>query len=419
MPASSHVELSPYEKLQAMTNNQDVEAFKFVDGLRGIAALQVVVLHYCAAFLPVFARAGLPLHFAWEYGASFSPLFLIAQGYVAVYIFFVMSGFVLAGSFIRSEASLRAQAMKRSLRLYPPVVASLLFSAMLMVLFPTSRQQAVHLSMSTWLEHQWGHHVTALSFAKEVIINSMLVGYGSSSIFSAVGGITDSSLFTPLVPTTNAPLWTLHLEFWGSLALLAMTGLRRMMSKKLFVCSLVVAAFFAGTSFLSLFVAGFALYLARHAILASNERIWSVLGAILICGGLFIAFAPVLGSMDQLHGMVLHLPLMHAIDPFQLQCEVSAIAIFAGVLLSPMARRILSKSFLLRLGKISFSLYLTHFAILLTLGCAVFQLLESAGYLVSFFASLAIGMVTSLLVAIVFERVVDRPAVRASRRLPS
>ncbi|WP_249190265.1 MULTISPECIES: hypothetical protein [unclassified Burkholderia] len=85
------------------------QLFSFVNGLRGIAASQVVVLHYGAAFLPALVRAESPVHFDWEQSASVSPMFLLAQGYTAVYVFFVMSGFVLGSAFIRSQASVPAE----------------------------------------------------------------------------------------------------------------------------------------------------------------------------------------------------------------------------------------------------------------------------------------------------------------------
>ena len=57
---------------EAMANR-----FEFIDGLRGIAACQVVLLHYCAAFLPTMARVGGSPHYAWESSITRSPFFVV------------------------------------------------------------------------------------------------------------------------------------------------------------------------------------------------------------------------------------------------------------------------------------------------------------------------------------------------------
>ena len=60
----------------------------FLDGLRGLACMQVVLFHYGSAFCPN-ARLG-----------------VLANGVLAVAIFFVISGFVLTESFARAPGAI-------------------------------------------------------------------------------------------------------------------------------------------------------------------------------------------------------------------------------------------------------------------------------------------------------------------------
>jgi peptidoglycan/LPS O-acetylase OafA/YrhL len=66
----------------------------YLEGLRGIAAMQVVLLHFVTGFLPDTAQH------AWP------PLRVLFDGHTAVYVFFLISGAVLTPSFARSGAFL-------------------------------------------------------------------------------------------------------------------------------------------------------------------------------------------------------------------------------------------------------------------------------------------------------------------------
>jgi peptidoglycan/LPS O-acetylase OafA/YrhL len=103
----------------------------FLDGLRAVAALAVIVFHIydndTSPLHPVLAR--LPYMFRW----------LMMQGSEGVEIFFVLSGFVIARSVSRDWVSLRFLgrfALRRSLRLDPPywaILTILLFLKIVLV----------------------------------------------------------------------------------------------------------------------------------------------------------------------------------------------------------------------------------------------------------------------------------------------
>ncbi|AIO41594.1 acyltransferase family protein [Burkholderia cenocepacia] len=401
----------------AMTTQPRASKFEFVDGLRGVAALQVVLLHYGSAFLPVFTRAGLPEHFSWEKAASSSPLFVAVQGYVAVYIFFIMSGFVLASSFLNSPSSIPTQVLKRSLRLYLPVAASLIIAALLKLFFHNAEAHAGAISGSTWLAALWREDLSPVMFAKELVANSMLLGYGPFSIFSHIEFLTSSQILTPLINSTNPPLWTLHLEFWGSIVVLAAAFIVRSFPKIVARFAILVIFVTAGTSFLSLFMLGFVVYQVVHTGNLRASLLNSAVGLTMLAGGILLAFIPLEHQFQQILDVTNRVPVMRAINAFQLECQVSAVFIFLGVLFCKGARDLLSSRIPQWLGKISFSLYLTHFAILLTLGCAVFSWAQPFGYMTAVIASTSIGLTASLLIAVPFYKYVDRTSIRISRRV--
>jgi len=104
------------------------------------------------------------------------------------------------------------------------------------------------------------------------------------------------------------------------------------------------------------------------------------------------------------------------LDAFHAFGHYAAILIFAGVMILPFAQRLLSSRFCQFLGRYSFSLYLVHFPVLFTVTCAV--VVRAQGLQHGRAAlSIAAGLLLTICLAWLFERYVDAPATRLSRRI--
>src|ERR1700744_4745635 len=96
---------------------------QYLEGLRGIAAMQVVVMHFVTGFMPYTAKpAG-------------GPLRVLFDGHTAVYVFFLISGAVLTPSFAR-RGTFAAKICKRILRLGIPVAAAAVIAMGLIAVMP-------------------------------------------------------------------------------------------------------------------------------------------------------------------------------------------------------------------------------------------------------------------------------------------
>jgi peptidoglycan/LPS O-acetylase OafA/YrhL len=383
----------------------------FIEGMRGIAACQVILLHYCAAFLPLFARVGGSSHYGWEQALSRSPLFALIDGYSAVYLFFVMSGFVLAGSFVRTPRALPLLAAKRLLRLFVPVAAAFLIGVLLTSILPQARTAALRYAGSGWLAALGQNPMTGAALLRDGLLHSMLIGYQGSSIFAGAAA--------PIATAINAPTWTLHAEFWGSMLVLALAAAFRRLPRPLFWCGFAALAVLLGTSHFSLFLLGFFLYTRQAALLAARGRLATLGGALLFALGLAVCVAKDSAALAAVDAAARALGVLSAESDFHWQSQVGAALMFIGALLCAPLRRPFGSAAAQWLGRLSFSVYLLHFPILLTVGCLVFAQLAPASYALALAGALGAGVALTFACAVLFERQVDRRAIAWSRRIGS
>jgi len=389
----------------------------FIESLRGLAACQVLLLHYCAAFLPVLARLPGPAHFAAEASLSHSPLFALLDGYSAVYLFFVMSGFVLAPSFLRAPQGAPALAGKRFVRLFLPGLAAFCCAVLLRLALPQAREAAVAIGQSGWLHGLGLNTMDWNALARDGLWDSMLAGYQNASVFSPWPAVADMLGLTPIATAMNPPMWTLHVEFWGSMLLIVVARSFRRLPQWLFWPVFLLLAWVAGSGHFQLFLAGFLLYRVHEPLLRWTHWTASLAGVLLAAAGLYVSASKQVPLMSAIWQSAGHFGLLSAESDFHWQSQVGALLVFCGVLLCAPLRRALASGVTLWLGRLSFSVYLLHFPIMLTVGCAVFALLAPQSYALAFAASLLAGGALTLFCAHYFERWVDRRSVAASRRI--
>ncbi|MEM9441133.1 MAG: acyltransferase [Pseudomonadota bacterium] len=98
-----------------------------LDGLRGLAALMVFLVHYAALIAP-----WLPAESLTAAGARG----MHAAGHLGVYLFFVISGYLIYGSLIRKEAPFLPYMARRLRRIYPTFLVVFALYLVLSAVFP-------------------------------------------------------------------------------------------------------------------------------------------------------------------------------------------------------------------------------------------------------------------------------------------
>jgi peptidoglycan/LPS O-acetylase OafA/YrhL len=185
----------------------------YLESIRGLAAIQVLLLHFFFAFVPDLV-APVPSS-ALAASIHLSPLYFLYDGYSAVYVFFGLSGYVLTRSFERQLDRPALQILARTVRLGLPALAATVFAAAVMLIVGRANVEAGRLMGNAWFSHQWDADLSVLSIARDGTINALFLGYRDMPGLALLAPWQQ-----PLDKSFVAPLWTLSIEFYGSIAIL-------------------------------------------------------------------------------------------------------------------------------------------------------------------------------------------------------
>jgi peptidoglycan/LPS O-acetylase OafA/YrhL len=332
------------------------ERYLFLDGLRGWAAVVVLLYHLFVNALPMGPSA--------RWLAVLMPF----NGLLAVAIFFIVSGFALSVRYLQTDdlTGVVRIAAGRYVRLAIPI-----FAACLLV------------------------HLCLIAGLLDLHANRLPPFRGSLEFSPTLGHLLKFSLFDVFFDYDKresyiGPLWTMAPELYGSALTLAGIVVIRRWRAPIFASMSI--AFFCLPE--PVWYIGFCMIGIAAADLYLRARLPAWLAAPLLIAGL----VPVLVQTF-----------------FIWWSAISTIMIFAGCVATPSARRLLESPLSIWLGWLSFPLYLVHGPVINVIGE---PMMRAAGDTLA--AKIGVDVLTgalSLIAATVFAKLVNDPAIQVSRRI--
>ena len=364
----------------------DRRRVSYLDGLRGIAAVIVAFDHFSGAFLPW--KPGQVSALAWF--VSTPPFSLITDGTFSVYIFFALSGFVLAESTSRTKRPLPLLLVTRYLRLTLPMLVSLFFAVILLRLFSNTRAEFASLQPGSWFEQSF--HFS-----------------GSPTLGRALKEGLWGVYATGLAPV-NDVLWTMRKELLGSIFIYGVY--------KLFPAPHRVKVLLALTALcvLSPPYLGFplgALFREAWATQRLRDSSWSWL--VLIVAVLLATGAT---TLERMAPSLTSGPFLHGYKIFALGDSIAAAMVLYAVLTLWKLRSWFSATGPVFLGRISFFFYLVHLPLVVSVIPWVALHLSGPIYL-DLIVLFLIFMTMVVTLAWILTIIVDEPLTRSLRRLKS
>ena len=387
-------------------SKNDERRIAYLDTLRGLASVQVLLSHSMLAFFIGTAFASPSSRTVLGYLAA-SPLFFLFDGASAVCIFFVLSGYVLTPVFANSRATNGAIIGSRFLRLAIPAIAGCGFSAILFRVFGGYNETAGAIAKSWWLTDGWRPSAD-LWFLKDALVNGVILGFQDSSIVQWFG--FPSASLAAMADSYVTPLWTLSVEFYGSILVLL---LARSRSSTL----LILATIILGRTYLLCFIAG---HVAARFDLGGKRLLvpWPVAAAAAAIG-LAVCLTSHFWSPEAVVNFcarsVQFLPPCPLAKPDYLMRVYGATVFTVGIMQCTPIRTFLAHERLRALGRLSFPIYLTHWPIIFGVGSfSLVMLAPWVGALPARLLAMIISIVATTLAARCFEPV-DQIALRLSR----
>jgi peptidoglycan/LPS O-acetylase OafA/YrhL len=387
-----------------------VPRIAYLESIRGLAAVQVLLLHFLAAFAPglVFPTPG---GSAIASAIHLSPLYFLYDGYSAVYIFFALSGYVLTRSFERHLARPSSQILARVVRLGLPAVAATLVAAAAMLIFGKPNLQAGSLSGSAWFISQWNADPSIFPAIRDGTINALFLGYRD------LPGVAFLAPWQqPAEQSFVAPLWTLSIEFYGSMAILLLCCCARQSRALWWSVVLLGAVFTIRSAYICFFIGHLLANFHRAERPAPESRLLPIF---LIMFGVFSCVLAEIWQPQWLKSFCAYstywlFPGQFA--PMQ-QKAYGALLVLVGIIDLGAARQFLSRPWLVARSRLSFPLYLVHWPILFGPAAALFLLLNGvAGIELARVGAIVAGIGVAVICSILFAAV-DRYALEISSRL--
>jgi peptidoglycan/LPS O-acetylase OafA/YrhL len=361
--------------------------FDELDSLRGLAAMAVFAAH-AGGFSRIPGNMDAPFE---THRVAFlvyhSPLSALWGGHEAVILFFMLSGFVLSLPWLRGETpGYRRFAIKRICRIWIPYIVAAAVSLILRAAFYTKSLPG----MGEFFDAAWSGHLTAAKLANI----AGLVGYYDATIFdlstwSLIHEMRISLVFPFLMLAVAGRPWKRVL--FGALVLSFVSGAARKLLHPALDTDILYTFHF--TAF---FLIGYLLAANRSNLgaLSNHGRLTFAAG---ICLYTYAAWCfPRINA--------LHTP--HVGDWFT--AAGSALLVTSALSAGSFAR-VLGHAFTVWLGSISYSVYLYHVPVMLSLIYALHGVIRPVW-------AVLLAIPVTLLVSAASYRWVELPAIRLARR---
>lgn len=372
---------------------------KWVDYLKGISCILVFVSHFLYAFYPAsFNGDSSVSHVFFDTYLGKEPFAIISDGKFYVYIFLILSGFLMSNKLLNSNIDNSKTLIKRYLSIVFPIFAVCLLTLIVYKLDLMSNVECSRITNSFWLEAQFASELTVWN----LLTNSFfLIPFLGNSMYSTV-------------------FWMLNYIIFGALLTVILCFTFNKKSKNiLFVAIPMIWCVINSSSYLCFVLSFLIIYIDKfYDIKIFNNKTFLI--ALMLVGIYFGMIPANTEPSDQLMLLIYNSPIRYYIEITKFIHEIGAFLVVLSLFNIFKNNSIRKEHKILSfLGRISFSIYLLHILIICsfssTLFMQIYSLLNSYNLvvLIVFISSLVLLLVISWL----FNKYIEKNCKKLINRL--
>ncbi|WP_174492454.1 acyltransferase family protein [Acinetobacter sp. Marseille-Q1623] len=358
------------------------------ESIRGLACLAVVLSHLVFTFYP----------YAHEYASSVpkfkaflglydSPFGFIYSGNAAVFVFFVLSGYVLSYAILNKKENINKKIISMSVKRYPRLAIPAVISVLICYTVFLINVDSSHVS-------NWAANIGS---------------YDSSILYALYDGAISAFIFGK--SQYNWVLWTMQIELFGSFLIFLLCYL----TQKSKILLLAIALIFTILGFLVSLKMGFGFFSFVLGMLfyLYGKKINIYIALPMLILGLYFAGAHNNSFSYQLITSILNTKTATLLN------VLCAPLIVYSILMNDKLSSLLDNKFFVYLGRLSFSMYLLHMLIIYVVGIPVFNYLLSYGYLISSIIASIIVIIVTIILSIPYSNYIDDLSIKVGKWIES
>ncbi len=385
-----------------------------IDGVRGVASMLVLFSHLIAAFYPILHPLPQVMPMTIEKLAHQSllsrliistPITLFYNGFFAVMVFLIISGYVISNSCAinKDEKHISSSVFRRYFRLTIPIMVACLFSYFLLKLDLFSSAQAAYLSKSPWFS-RW--HIAC-----------------DADLFKMLKFVFYDEYFgnpSACLNCYNGPLWIMNFLLIGSFGVYAFYAIFGNANRSFRIFLYIVLIIIFHKSLCLAIVLGMILFEMDVNNIAQNNNKF-ILIVIFLAGIYLSSFTRYdLHLYSSLNIDFIKNLFDNPIKVIFFYNILGAFLLFFAILRSSFLKKLFSGRVFLYLAKLSFSIYLLHYALICSFSSYVYIWLRNdikISYNLSFLITSASTIIVLIPLSDVFYKYIEKKVLIFSKSL--